>query len=560
MADPVGTTRRIELEDAARTITRARDLLVREHAVKRLNDRDASLWSVHQEVQRQIEDSLGWLGVAEPMAAVWPELVEFRDGLRQDGFTQAVLLGMGGSSLISILWTKTFQPGPEALTLQVLDSTDPEVVLHLGEQLPLGRTLFMVASKSGTTTEPNAFHRYYWKLMEDAGQDPRSSFVAITDPGTSLAAEADRGGWRHVFLNSPDIGGRYSALSLFGLLPACLMDLDGPAILAAARAMREDLRQDGAENPALELGAILGGAVQGGRDKVTLLCTPRLSAFATWLEQLLAESTGKSGTGIVPVAESSTAAPSVYGQDRLLVRIRLADEPDDGSSFMEALRGHPRVEFSLGSVTDLGAEFLRWEAATALAGRVLGINPFDQPNVQESKDNTRDMLKVVEDEGRLPDVEGAPGLHATSPALGPLLSGWLSGIEPGSYVAIMAYLPYGPSVDEGLHALQLLLRDRLRVAVTSGYGPRFLHSTGQMHKGGPASGRYLQLTAAAERMKGLPVPGSPYTFNTLIQAQAAGDLKALVGRGRPVMTVNLGGNPGAGLELVLNALRDVLPG
>ena len=559
MANPVGTTLKVELEDAATTITRARDLLVRERAVERLNGRDASLWSVHQEAQRQIEDSLGWLDVAEPMEAVWPELVEFRDGLRRDGFTHAVLLGMGGSSLISILWTRVFRPGPQALTLQVLDSTDPEVVLRLSEQLPLGRTLFMVASKSGTTTEPNAFHRYYWKLMEDASLDPRSSFVAITDPGTSLATEADRGGWRHVFLNPPDIGGRYSALSLFGLLPACLMDLDGPAILAAARALREDLRRGGHENPALELGAILGGAVQGGRDKVTLLCTPRLAAFATWLEQLLAESTGKAGTGIVPVAEPVPGAPAVYGTDRLLVHIRLADE-DEGTGFMETFRGHPRIEFTLGSVAGLGAEFLRWEAATALAGRVLGINPFDQPNVQESKDNTRDMLKVVEREGRLPDVEGAPGLHATSPALGPLLSGWLSGLEPGAYVAIMAYLPYGASVDERLWALQLLLRDRLRVAVTSGYGPRFLHSTGQMHKGGPATGRFLQLTAAAERVKGLPVPGSPYTFNTLIQAQAAGDLKALVGRGRPVMTVNLGGDPGAGLELVLNALRDVLPG
>ena len=557
MPEEFGTTRDVQLEELAGPVERARGLLVRERAVERLNARDASLWSVHQEVQRQIEDSLGWLDVAEPMKAVWPDLVEFRTGLRRDGFTHAVLLGMGGSSLISILWTKVFEPGPDALSLIVLDSTDPEVVLRLGETVPLGKTLFMVASKSGTTTEPNAFHRYYWHLMEQAGLDPRPAFVAITDPDTPLSSEADRDKWRHVFLNPPDIGGRYSALSLFGLLPACLMGLDGSAILNRALSMRTALRDDGADNPALELGAILGGAVQGGHDKVTLLCTPRLQAFSTWLEQLLAESTGKAGTGIVPVSEPEVGRPEVYGHDRLLVRIRLRDDPHDES--MDTLGHHARVLFTLDSVDDLGAEFLRWESATALCGRVLGINPFDQPNVQESKDNTRDMLKLVSDTGHLPEVEGAPGLYATSPALGPMLAGWLTDIREGEYLAIMAYLPYGSEVEERLSALQLLLRNRLHVAVTSGFGPRFLHSTGQMHKGGPASGRYLQLTAAAERVRGLPVPGSPYTFNTLIQAQALGDLKALVSRGRPVMTVNLGGDPGAGLELVLNALGEVLP-
>jgi len=553
---PFGTTREIHLEGLAGSVERARDLLMRERAVERLNQRDASLWSVHQEVTREIEDSLGWLEVAEPMRAVWPDLVAFRMGLARDGFTHAVLLGMGGSSLISIVWTQIFPRGPGALTLLVLDSTDPEVVWELAETVPLGKTLFMVASKSGTTTEPNAFHRYFWRRMEEAGLDPRPAFVAITDPGTALAAEADREKWRHVFLNPPDIGGRYSALSLFGLLPACLMGIDGPALLERALAMREALRSPAADNPGLELGAILGGAVQGGRDKVTLLCTPRLRAFATWLEQLLAESTGKAGTGVVPVTEPDVGRPEVYGDDRLLVRIRLHDDPEDAA--MGELSGRPRVLFTLSRTEDLGAEFLRWEAATALAGRVLGINPFDQPNVQESKDNTREMLKAVEDGGRLPEVEGAPGLYATSPALGPMLAGWLSDLEPGQYLAVMAYLPYGAKMDAALATLQCLLRDRLHVAVTVGYGPRFLHSTGQLHKGGPATGRYLQFTAAPERVKGLEVPGSPYTFNTLIQAQALGDLKALVSRGRPVMTVNLGGDPAAGVELVREALETVL--
>ncbi len=557
MASMQDTILETALETTEEQVARARRLLIDERAVDRLNAHDATLWSMHPETVRQIADSLGWLDVMGPMAKVWPELVRFRDDARLDGFTHAVLLGMGGSSLISILWTRVFGRSDTGLVLSVLDSTDPDVITELEATLPLGETLFLVASKSGTTTEPNAFHRYFWRRLEERGHDPRPSFVAITDPGTTLADEATQEHWRHVFLNPPDIGGRYSALSLFGLVPAALMGIDGEELLQRAAAMREALHAPADSNPGLELGAILGGAVQSGRDKVTLLCTPRLQAFATWLEQLLAESTGKAGTGVVPVAEPDLAAPAVYGADRLLVRLRLADDLPDAA--WDAYAGHPRIAFTLPDTAQLGAEFLRWEAATALAGRVLGINPFDQPNVQESKDNTRDMLQAFQQHGRLPEVESVPSLYATSPALGPLLSGWLAGTEPGQYLAIMAYVPYDAEMDEKLSRLQVLLRDRLKMPVTVGYGPRFLHSTGQMHKGGPATGRYLQLTAAAERVAGLDVPGSGYTFNILIQAQSLGDLKALAGRGRPVMTVNLGGDPKAGLARLLDALKEVLP-
>jgi transaldolase/glucose-6-phosphate isomerase len=543
------------LDAVADAVGQARRLLLDERAIERLNARDAALWSTHPETRRQIADSLGWLDVVGPMSKAWPDLVRFRREARQEGYTHAVLLGMGGSSLISILWTHVFQPGPDGLTLSVLDSTHPDTVKAVHDALPIGRTLFLVASKSGTTTEPNAYHRYFWRVVEQSGRDPRAAFVAITDPGTSLADEATRERWRHVFLNPPDIGGRYSALSLFGLVPAALMDLPGDALLARAAAMREALRA-GEDNPGLMLGSVLGGGVQAGRNKLTLVFTPRLAAFATWLEQLLAESTGKAGTGVIPVTEPDLGDPAVYGADRLLVRARLADDPPD--DFERRYAAIPSLTLTLPDPLQLGAEFLRWEAATALAGRVLGINPFDQPNVQESKDNTRDMLEQFQRAGALPEVEGVPTLDVRSPALAPLLTGWLTGLGAHEYVAVMAYLPYGSAVDERLTRLQTTLRNGLKVAVTLGYGPRFLHSTGQLHKGGPPIGRFLQIVGAPDASPALVVPGFGYTFNTLVAAQARGDLQALAARKRPVMAVSVGADAPAGLDRLLAAVADVV--
>ena len=541
------------LSGITREYDRAVALLAEEQAPARLLAQDPSLWSPHVEVQGQIGQSLGWLKVPDTLAPLWPELTAFRQSLRQEGFTHAVLLGMGGSSLISVVWTEVFSPGPEALALHVLDSTDPETVAELRDRVPLAHTVFLVASKSGTTTEPDNFARYYWDALKTAGVDPAAHFAAITDPGTRLAEEAARDHWRHIFLNPADIGGRYSALSLFGLVPAALLDLDGPAILASARAMRDKIGATaGPDNPAVALAAFLGGGVEAGRDKATLHGVGRLGPVTLWLEQLLAESTGKNGTGVVPVSEGRLGPAREYGGDRLLVTLALAGDPE--GPVAAALPSLPQLHFQVDTVEDLGGEFLRWEAATALTGRILGINPFDQPNVQESKDNTRDMLALYEQRGRLPDVSDVPHLGVESPALSPLLRAWLEDAHVGEYVAVMAYVPERAEITARFDALQAALRARTGLAVTVSYGPRFLHSTGQLHKGGPAKGRFLQLIAPEERVAAEPVPGLPYSFNILIAAQAKGDLKALRSRGRPVLAVNLGGDPLLGLDELLAKL------
>lgn len=537
-------------------VQKAQQLLLAERAPSRMVKHDASLWNVHVDVQAQIRQSLGWLDVIKPMLTRWPSLVAFREALARDGYTHAVLLGMGGSSLISILWTQVFPPGVHAMTLEVLDSTDPEVVEACRQRVPLDRTVFLVASKSGTTTEPNDFHQFFWAAVQRQGLDPAPHFVAITDPDTRLARQAKAQRWREVFLNPADIGGRYSALSLFGMVPAALLDLDGIGILKSAEQMRQAIATDTLDNPGLELGAILGGSVQAGRDKVTLVFSPRLRAFATWLEQLLAESTGKSGTGVIPVTELALGDPTQYGHDRLFVSVQWAGDPPEQQ--WESEPPHPWVQDRLEQLCDLGAEFVRWEVATALAGRVLGINPFDQPNVQESKDNTREVLETYRKTGFLPEINDVPSLLADSPALVPLLEAWLDHVQAGEYAAIMAYLPYGDAMDRGLRALQTFVRDRTRMAVTVGYGPRFLHSTGQLHKGGRPMGRFLQLTTPSDRVPPLEVPGQGYTFNVLIQAQALGDLRALASRHRPLLAVNLGRDPVAGLSQLLNHLKEVL--
>jgi hypothetical protein len=486
----------------------------------------------------------------DAMRVRWPELVQFRDDLRRDGFTHAVLLGMGGSSLISILWTRVFAPGPRALTLQVLDSTDPESVRRLREGLPLAHTLFIVASKSGTTTEPDRFHRYFWEAVRTAGSDPAPRFAAITDPGTPLARQATQEGWRAVFLNPADIGGRYSALSLFGLVPASLLDLPGDALLDSASAVRRTM-----PSTVLDLAAQVGGAVRAGRNKLTISSPAPLSAVATWLEQLLAESTGKAGTGVLPVPESAMGAPEAYGDDRAFVRLALASDPPD-PAFDAVAAIHPATSVTLQDLPELGGLFLLWEAATALVGRVLAINPFDQPNVQESKDNTRAMLDTYARVGSLPEVAGAVSLVAESPALRPAWQAFTRDLAPPEYLAVMAYLPEDPTTTARLEELAARIRDRHRVAVTVGYGPRFLHSTGQLHKGGPPQGRFLQLLADPGRVPPEPIPGVPETFNVLVAAQARGDLQSLVQRGRPVLAVSVGTDVAGGLERLVAQLTE----
>jgi glucose-6-phosphate isomerase len=404
----------------------------------------------------------------------------FADEVRAE-FSRVVLCGMGGSSLAPEMLWRTFGAAAGHPTLHVLDSTDPRAVRRAEQGGDLTKTLFIISSKSGTTQESDSFFRYFWERTGGRG----SQFVAITDPGTPLEKLAEERRFRRTYINPPDIGGRYSALSFFGLVPAALIGVEVETLLHRAHRMAEACAAwvPPLENPAARLGAVLGKSAVAGRDKATFVLSSGIASFGLWVEQLIAESTGKEGKGILPVADEPLGPPDVYGEDRVFVSIVLAGEADIGiESRLAALEkaGHPAVHLKLDDRYDLGQELFRWEFATAVAGAVLRINPFDQPNVAESKANTKAVLAK----------RSAPSPAATAAEL----EEFLGGIKPGDYLAIMAYLPPTPENDRWLAAIRIRLRDRLKVATTLGYGPRFLHSTGQLHKGGPPVGHFLQIT------------------------------------------------------------------
>ena len=487
---------------------------------KRIWARDPTVWKDDPDTP-EIRDRLGWLTVGEAMAQQVRALTAFAGEVRAE-FTRVVLCGMGGSSLApEVVWS-TFGAAPGHPSLHVLDSTDPRAVRKAG-QGDLAKTLFIISSKSGTTQESDSFFRYFWERTGGRG----SQFIAITDPGTPLEQLARERGFRRTFLNQTDIGGRYSALSFFGLVPAALIGVDVDTLLHRAHRMAEACAAcvPALENPAARLGALLGEAALAGRDKVTFVLSPGIASFGLWAEQLIAESTGKEGKGILPVAGEPLGPPEVYGEDRVFVSMVLAGEADPGVEARLAeleQAGHPVVHLKLDDRFDLGQEYFRWEFATAVAGAVLRINPFDQPNVAESKANTKAVL--------------AKGSTLSPAASAAEIEQFLSAVKPGDYLAIMAYLPPTPENDRQLAAIRLRLRDRLKVATTLGYGPRFLHSTGQLHKGGPPVGHFLQIT---ERMVDeLPIPGVPFGFGRLEAAQAEGDLVALRARGRPAIRVD----------------------
>jgi transaldolase / glucose-6-phosphate isomerase len=487
---------------------------------KRIWNHDPTVWKDDPETP-EIRDRLGWLTVGKAMAQQARALAAFAGEVRAE-FGKVVLCGMGGSSLApEVLW-RTFGAAPGHPALLVLDSTDPRAVRQ-AEQGDLSKTLFIISSKSGTTQESDSFYRYFWERTGGRG----SQFVAITDPGTPLERLAGERGFRRSFINPSDIGGRYSALSYFGLVPAALIGIDVETLLHRAHRMAESCAAcvPALENPAAWLGAILGEGALAGRNKVTFALSPGIASFGLWAEQLIAESTGKEGKGILPVADEPLGPPEVYGNDRVFVGMSLAGEGDaeiDGRLAALEEAGHPVVHLRLEDRYDVGQEFFRWEFATAIAGAVLGINPFDQPNVAESKANTKKVLA-----GR-----GKPSPAATAAEL----DRFLAGIRPGDYLAILAYLPPTPENDRRLAAIRLRLRDRLKVATTLGYGPRYLHSTGQLHKGGPPVGHFLQIADPAA--DDLPIPGEPFGFRELEAAQAEGDLQALRSRGRPAIRVD----------------------
>lgn len=545
------------------------ETLRKEGYVRRMWAHDARLYGASRADDPAVAGFMGWLDVTERMLAHPEPLLKLARELAAEKVESVVLMGMGGSSLAPDVFARTFgrQPGHPALL--VLDSTVPAQVAALEKKIDPARSVFIVASKSGTTTEPLAFDQYFFDRVKDGRR-----FVAITDPGSKLEQLARARSFRAIFPGEPEIGGRYSALSNFGIVPAAAMGLDVIDLLTRARRMMQSTAAavPPSENPGVRLGALLGDWARSGRDKLTIVSSPKLSAFGAWLEQLIAESTGKNGVGIIPIDGEPLGVPGLYGADRVFVHLAVAGEDDPNTvAGLDALRsaGHPVVTCTLRDVADLVQEMVRWEVATATAGHVLGINPFDQPNVQESKDFTKRFLDEHAKTGKLPEVSEERRLledrgvvvyadQATAAKLGApktladVLRAHLGTVRAGDYVAINAYLEMSAENEGWLQGLRRQIRDEKKVATTLGFGPRFLHSTGQIHKGGPASGVFLQLTAADAAE--FPIPGMTFGFGTLKTAQANGDFAALAKRGRRLVRLHLPADVQAGLRAVAEAL------
>ncbi len=532
----------------------------------RLFDRDTSLWTTDETVAEAIADRLGWLDAPGHFTKQIPALEGFGDGIVEAGFTTVVVAGMGGSSLAPDVLHRTFGTQEGYLDLRLLDSTDPETVTAVLDDLDPLRTLVIIASKSGTTTEPNAFLAAAWKRAHDAldardhkvYETPGAVIAAITDPGKSLDAIKHHDDFREVFLNPPDIGGRYSALTYVGLVPASLIGLDLDALLASALVMVGACHEpEPSSNPGLSLGIALGTLATAGRDKLTFLPDDEIATFGAWAEQLVAESTGKHGVGIVPIDAEPLGDVAAYGDDRVFVRFALEGGTDGGrAALADALEaaGHPVIRIDLTDPIDLGAEFVRWEVATAIAGAVLGIDPFDQPNVEEAKQLTREVLDRAGRGDAL--VAGVDPIGADDPALVAMLVAHLGRRVPNAYLAIQAFIAPTPARDEAIGRIRGRLRDTTRQATTAGYGPRFLHSTGQLHKGGAPIGWFIQLTAdhPADRT----IPDWPYTFGQLIDGQAAGDFAAIAAHDLPILRIHLGADPDAGLAALEQAVAAAL--
>ena len=534
-----------------------------EQVAARVWGRDPDLWKPGDEAHAAvIRNRMGWLDVALTMHQRLAELLAIGTEAREAGWKDCVLLGMGGSSLGPEVLRTSFGSTAGQPLLHVLDTTDPVAIASLTRSLDPQHAGFIVASKSGTTLETLSHMAHFWEVVRAAGiPDPGRQFIAITDPGTPLAATARERGFRHVFENPPDIGGRYSALSYFGLVPAAIAGIDVEDLLTRAEAMRRlcSTGVPGDLNPGLALGTLMGLMHDAGRDKVTILGHDRIASFSLWAEQLIAESTGKEGRGIIPIGLEPIGEPRDYGDDRLFVALRLGvDSVFDPA--VGALReaGHPVVTLELADLLDLGAEFFRWEFATAVAGAALHIDPFDEPNVQESKDNTNRVLAQYEKSGQLPSerpAASAGGVYVFGNVSGTpeqALRQHLDTARTGDYVALMAYVTPTAANEAALQRLRVRIRDGRRVATTLGFGPRFLHSTGQLHKGGPNTGVYIQITG--DDTEDVDIPGRPFSFSVLKQAQAAGDLQSLRDHGRRVIRVHIASDLIAGIDRLTEAL------
>jgi transaldolase/glucose-6-phosphate isomerase len=544
--------------------------------MQRLWQRDAKLWTGSDE-----SNWLGWLDIVDEQTAQHDQLVKLAKEIQARGFQHVLLLGMGGSSLCPEVLRMTFGRVNRFPTLHVLDSTDPAQVKAFEHQIDIANTLFIVSSKSGSTLEPNIFKQYFFERAKQVVGAAKvgSHFIAITDPGSKMQQVAEADHFLHVFFGRPSIGGRYSALSNFGMVPAAVMGLDAKRFLdGAAEMVRACGPSVGVEeNPGAALGTILGTAANAGRDKVTIITSPGIADLGAWLEQLLAESTGKIGKGIIPVDREHLTTPDVYGNDRVFVYVRLetgADADQDAKVAAIEKAGHPVVRIAMADIYELGAEFFRWEIATAVAGSIIGINAFNQPDVEASKIATRDLTSAYEKTGSLPaekpvvedngvrlftdEINAAELAKAAAgnQSLAGYLKAHLARIKTGDYFAVLGYIQMNAEHEQALQALRHLVRDKKHVATCLGFGPRFLHSTGQAYKGGPNSGVFLQITCddAVE----LPVPGQKYTFGVVKAAQARGDFQVLADRGRRALRVHLGSSLKVGLATLQEAVQKAL--
>jgi len=540
--------------------------LIADAVPARLWSHDPTLWTADKAGQDEVRNRMGWLNLPDSSRLALKEIRDFVSQVHADGFTHFLLIGMGGSSLAPDVLSLCFPISSEnGVNFSILDSTDPEQIFAAEGAFPPEKTLYLVSSKSGGTAEINALFNYFWERSGRAG----SHFVAITDPGTSLEALANVRGFRKSFRADPSVGGRYSALTHFGLVPAALLGIDLDRLLDRAAWMMSQCAADisGARNPGLVLGAILGQFTLDGHDKLTILADKSIAPFGAWLEQLVAESSGKRGKGIIPVvgeqllgvSPTSSKGLEGFGADRLLVYLRREGELDGVIKPLQEA-GHPVLVFNLADAYDLGAEFYRWEVATAIACSILGVNAFDQPDVQDSKDRTKTKSAAYSQSNHLDQgspfwnddgVQAFSTLRMSDSSLDKILKSFLNAARKGNYVAINAYLPRNADMTAALTQIRQAIRSKTGCATTIGYGPRFLHSTGQLHKGGPDSGLFLQITA--EPVNDLNIPGQGMSFGTLERAQALGDYEALAARGRRILRLNLS-SPG-NIKLLVNALN-----
>jgi transaldolase/glucose-6-phosphate isomerase len=559
--------------DLEKSVTGELDAWRRSGNVRRLWGRDAGLWTAGDEGQW-----LGWLDIVAEQERRVGDLETLAAAIRRPEFSHVVLLGMGGSSLGPEVLAQTFASQPRRPKLQVLDSTDPAQIRSIDSDIDLHHSLFLVSSKSGTTLEPNILKQHFFERVQSVlGAEPAGSrFIAVTDPGSKLQQVAERDRFRAVAFGKPSIGGRYSVLSDFGMVPGALMGLDIKRLLASTQLM---LRSCGPsvppdENPGVVLGVIMGQLAKVGRDKVTIVASPGIADFGAWLEQLLAESTGKLGKGLIPVDAEPLGPPEVYGKDRVFAYIRLTNEPeaaqDEAISKLERA-GHPVVRIAVSDRHHIGQEFFRWEFATAVAGSLLGINPFDQPDVEASKVKTRELTAAYENSGELPaetpilrdqgvevftDKSNAEVLAASRDTLATCLKKHLGRLGKGDYFALLAYIERNNAHIAALQEIRRLVRDRKRVATCLGFGPRFLHSTGQAYKGGPNSGVFVQITC--DDANDLPVPGQKYTFGIVKAAEGRGDFEVLAERGRRVLRLHLEADIANGLTIFKAAVKEAL--